>query len=83
MEQVKSSPSELPPRLKPGGKQTRYQGVIDQAKAHPGKVYELEGEHHSSNILTLKEHGLRVRSRKGSTKNKHRLWVWFEKPTQS
>ena len=71
--------AEDPPRkLKPGGKPTRYQDAIDHAKAHPGVWLRLEGEHHSSNIITLKGHGLEVRSKRGTEKHKHYLWIRFD-----
>ena len=71
---------EAPPaKKKPGGRPTRYQAVIDAAKDNPGKPYRLKGEHHSSNIQTLKSHGLSVRSTKGTEPHKHILWVWYEK----
>jgi len=72
-----------PQRLKPGGKPTRYQSAIDNAKKHPGKWYRLEGEHHSSNIITLKSHGLSVRSKRGEEKYKHFLWICYLPETEA
>jgi hypothetical protein len=71
--------AEQPPkRLKPGGKPTRYQAAIDNAKKHPGKWFRLKGEHHSSNIITLKGHGMSVRSKRGEEKHKHFLWICYQ-----
>jgi hypothetical protein len=75
MESFEESP---PEKKKPGGKKTKYQPVIDKAKAHPGTSYRLEGEHHSSAMQTLKGHGLKVRSQRGEGKHTHVLWVTYE-----
>lgn len=80
MEYVAENP---PDKQKPGGKPTRYQGVIDNAKANPGTWFKLEGEHHSSNILTLKGHGLSVRSQRGKETHKHYLWVCYRPVLQT
>jgi hypothetical protein len=78
MDSVGYTDEELPPKAKPPGKPTRYQPVIDAAKATPGQWKRLTGEHHSSNIITLKAHGLDVRSRKSPTLHKHYLWVCYQ-----
>lgn len=68
---------EDPPDKKRPGKPTRYSDVIEVAKADPGTWFRLSGEHHTSNIGTLKSHGLTVQSKRGKQKNKHILWVCF------
>ena len=75
MDYVQEAP---PEKKKPGGRPTRYQAVIDAARNSPGQPFRLKGEHHSSNIQTLKAHGLSVRSAKGSEPHKHILWVWVD-----
>ncbi len=75
MEYVIENP---PDKQKPGGKPTRYQDIIDNAKDNPGTWFRLKGEHHSSNILTLKGHGLTVRSQRGKEKHKHHLWICYQ-----
>ena len=70
-------PENPPERKSPTGRRTRYWNAIEAAKAHPGLWYRLAGEHHASNISTLKGHDLSVRSKKGKNKHTHILWICY------
>lgn len=72
MDYVRENP---PPKKTPSGRPTRYQAAIDAAFAEPGEWFKLRGEHHTSNITTLKGHGLLVRSKRGKQTHKHILWI--------
>lgn len=78
---MKTIREDPPERQKPPGQKTRYQSVIDDAKANPGEWFRVEGEHHSGNITTLKGHGLTVKSRRSNDDpKKHYLWVMYDAP---
>ena len=80
---IKDTVEDPPAKEKPGGRKTRYQGVIDRAKKDPGVWRKLEGQHHSSNISTLKGHGLTVRSKRATEKHRHYLWVCYQPEGES
>ena len=80
---MKATPEQPPERQKPPGQKTRYQSIIDIARAAPNEWFRVEGEHHSGNITTLKGHGLTVKSRRSTEDpRKHYLWVMFAAPDE-
>lgn len=69
-------PENPPPRTPPPGRRSRHLDVINACKANPGTWYRLDGEHYASTITTLKNHGLKVRSKKAEGQaHKHILWA--------